>query len=82
MYGMMYGMKKTTLYLPDDLKSSLERLAIEEGRSEAEIIRGAVRMAVLSSTPPKPRLPITRRGLGDASIAERVDDLLGDFGKP
>jgi predicted DNA-binding protein len=35
-------MVKTTLYLPEDLKSSVERLAREEGRSEAELFREAV----------------------------------------
>ena len=31
----MYGMTKTTVYLPDELKEDLERLAKSEGRSEA-----------------------------------------------
>jgi uncharacterized protein len=30
-------MKKTTVYLPEDLKSALGRLATERGRSEAEL---------------------------------------------
>ncbi len=32
----MYGMKKTTVYLPDELKAALERAAAAQGRSEAE----------------------------------------------
>ena len=32
-------MKKTTVYLPDDLKAYIEKMAEEERRSEAEIIR-------------------------------------------
>ena len=36
---MMYGMKRTTIYLPDDLKEALERTAAAEGRSEAEVVR-------------------------------------------
>jgi predicted DNA-binding protein len=37
----MYGMKKTTVYLPEDLKSALGRVAAQKGRSEAELIREA-----------------------------------------
>ena len=29
-------MKKTTVYLPDDLKAALGRAAVEKGQSEAE----------------------------------------------
>lgn len=78
---MMYGMKKTTLYLPDDLKSSLERVSRAVGRSEADLLREALRVLVDGAIPPKPRLPITRRGLGDPTIAGRVDSLLAGFGR-
>ena len=81
MYGIMYGMRKTTLYLPDDLKESLERLSEEEGRSEAEIIRVALRSAVRSAAPPPPRIPLVQRGLGDPRAAEHVDRLLRGFGR-
>ena len=43
MYGIMYGMRKTTVYLPDELKADLERTAGVTGRSEADLIRDAVR---------------------------------------
>jgi metal-responsive CopG/Arc/MetJ family transcriptional regulator len=76
----MYGMTKTTVYLPDDLKASLKRLSEEEGRSEAEIIREAIRTAVEKRASIRPRVPITEKGLGDPSIAERVDELLEGFG--
>jgi hypothetical protein len=33
-YGIMYGMNKTTVYLPENRKAALERLADRE-RSEA-----------------------------------------------
>lgn len=75
-------MHKTTVYLPKDLKASLERMASEEDRSEAEIIRDALRKAVSASRKPKPRLPLTGKGLGDPSAALRVDELLGKgFGR-
>jgi hypothetical protein len=77
----MYGVKKTTLYLPDDLKSSLERLAASTDRSEADLIREGVRLVLSRATPPKPRLPLTDRGLGDRCAAERVEVLLAGFGE-
>jgi Arc/MetJ-type ribon-helix-helix transcriptional regulator len=72
-------MKKTTLYLPDELKRRIERLAREEGRSEAEIIRQAIEAAV-SRAAAKPRIPLVGHGLGDPSIARRVDRFLSGFG--
>jgi len=38
----MYGMKRTTIYLPDDLKARLEAEAQRRGVTEAEIVRVAV----------------------------------------
>ncbi len=38
----MYGMKRTTVYLPEELKARLEAEASKRGVSEAEIIREAV----------------------------------------
>src|SRR5439155_459685 len=67
LYGIVYGMQKTTVYLPDDLKAAIERTAAETGRSEADLIREGVRLAVA--------MAIIRRyadlglGLADASIA-------------
>ncbi len=80
MYGTMYGMKKTTVYLPDELKAALERVAVAEGRSEAELIRAAVHDKVASLSHPRPRVPLWPSGFGDATIAERVDELLDGFG--
>lgn len=73
-------MKKTTLYLPDDLKDKVERVAIREGKSEASVIRDAIEAAVTYAAP-EPRIPLIATGLGDPSIAERVDELLEDFGR-
>lgn len=75
-------MHKTTVYLPKDLKTAIERLALEEDRSEAEIIREALRKAVRESQKPRPRVPLTGEGLGDPTAAQRVDDLLREgFGR-
>ena len=38
----MYGMKRTTVYLPEELKSRLEAEAKRRGVTEAEVIRVAV----------------------------------------
>jgi Arc/MetJ-type ribon-helix-helix transcriptional regulator len=70
----MYGMKKTTVYLPDELKAELERIAGEAGKSEAELIRDAIGRLVRESNPPKPRLPLFDSG--DPTLAERVDEEL------
>ena len=65
---------KTTIYLPDDLKSAIEREARRRGCSEAQVIRDAVTEAV---SRPRPRA-----GLIDAEpLAERVDELLAGFGE-
>jgi metal-responsive CopG/Arc/MetJ family transcriptional regulator len=77
----MYSMRKTTIYLPKDLKASLERMAEEERRSEAAIIREAIRVAVTRRRRPRPRVPLSARGLGDPTVAERVDELLKGFGQ-
>lgn len=77
----MYGMIKTTVYLPEDLKDTLKRMSEEEGRSEAEIIREAIQAAVQKRKNPRPRVPLTHQGLGDPSLAERVDELLEGFGR-
>jgi hypothetical protein len=73
-YGSVYGMKKTTVYLPEDLKAALERAAAAQGRSEAELVREAVRELTQRLEPPRPRLPLFSSG--DPTLAERVDEAL------
>ena len=38
----MYGMKRTTVYFPEEMKARLEAEAAKRGVSEAELIREAV----------------------------------------
>jgi plasmid stability protein len=76
----MYGMKKTTIYLPDDVKAALERIAAAEGQSEAELIRAALREKIAALSSSRPTVPLSSVGLGDPTIAERVDELLTGFG--
>lgn len=75
----MYGMNKTTIYLPDDLKAELQRTAAESGRSEAEIIREGIRLALDRQAPPAPTLPIFFSE--DPHFAEQVDEHLTGFGE-
>lgn len=76
----MYGMRRTTIYLPDDLKRALERTAAAEGRSEAEVVRSAVATATSAHAYPRPRVPLFSSA--DPTLAERVDDELADgFGE-
>ena len=78
----MYGVKRTTIYLPDDLKAQLEAAARAEGRTEADVIRQALADALRLRTTPRPRLPLTEPTGQTTNWAERVDELLGDgFGR-
>jgi len=76
--GIVCGVKKMTVYLPDELKADLERLASETRRSQADVIREGVRIALERSSPPLPHFGIFDGG--DGSLGERVDELLKGFG--
>lgn len=76
---MMYGMQRTTVYLPEDLKIKLRRTARAVGRSEADLIREGVRQVVAAQDPPRPRIPLFRSN--DPTLAERVDEHLEGFGE-
>ncbi len=71
-------MNKTTVYLPDDLKQALQRLAAASGRSEAELIREAIAALARAAGRPRPRGRLFASG--DPSLAERVDEALVGFG--
>lgn len=78
----MYGMKKTTLYLPDDLKRSVERIAEHEHTSEAEVLRSAIRDMVAQRERPRPTIPLWPEGIGPPDLAENVDKYLAKgFGR-
>ncbi len=76
----MYGMKKTTVYLPDELKRDLERAAAATGSSEAELIREGIQNLVEIRLAPPPSGPLFSSG--DPTLAGRVDELLAEgFGE-
>ena len=80
MYGTMYGMLKTTVYIPEDMKRALGQVAAARGLSEAELIREALHTITSQATPPRPRLPLFKSG--KSRLAERVDEALSGFGEP
>ena len=81
-YGILYGMKRTTVYFPDDLKRRLEEAAARESRTEASIVREAVETVLDAREPSRPTVPLFD-GWGDPTLADRVDELLTDtaFGR-
>jgi predicted transcriptional regulator len=73
-------MRKMTISLPDELKKRLEAVARSTGRSETAVIRDAISGATRGAAAPSPRVPLMERGLGDATIAENVEELLERLG--
>ena len=71
-------MVKTTVYLPDELKDALKRLAEQRHCSEADLLREAVARLTSEAEPPAPRLPLFRSA--GPSIAEDIDGALDGFG--
>lgn len=75
-------MVKTTLYLPEDLKRAVDRLARINGLSEAELVRTALAAYVAQETEARPSFPLlpSRRGPGTSDDARRADELLAETG--
>jgi len=80
MYGTIYVVEKTTVYLTPELRRAIKRMAQLRKCREADVIRDALARLVATDPPPPPKLPLFRaRG---KSIAERVDEVLADgFGR-
>ena len=51
---MIYGMQKTTVYIPEDVKRALGQVAAARGVSEAELIREALHTLTSKAPPPRP----------------------------
>jgi Arc/MetJ-type ribon-helix-helix transcriptional regulator len=71
-------MDKTTVYLPEELKRSLRRLAVASGRSEADLIREAIAARVQADARPRPQGQLFESG--DPSLAENSEEALAGFG--
>ncbi len=78
-YGTMYGMRKTTVYMPEALKAQLAQAAIESGRSEADLIREGIELVSGRVGGTEPRLPLLESGKPD--LAERAEEHLAGFGE-
>ncbi|MCY4163192.1 MAG: ribbon-helix-helix domain-containing protein [bacterium] len=72
-------MIQTTVYLPDNLKQRLEKIAKAHNRTEASIIREAVEKA-LDNHDVSPTVPLFTQGWGDPTLAERIEELLAETG--
>ena len=73
-YGTMYGVHRTTIYLPEDLKERLAQEARRRGVTEAQVIREALAAALAR---PRPRGGLLACG----DIVARRDDPLEGFGE-
>ena len=76
----MTRMKKTTVYLTDELKRALEHAAADRQCSEADLIREAVQAITRGDRRPRPRLPLFKSGRRARGLAERIDRALDGFG--
>jgi hypothetical protein len=72
-----WTVEKTTLYLPEELKSAVKRAAAQRGVAEAEIIRESIRVAV-GGVRPRPRGALYSSG---QPIARNVEEMLAGFGE-
>lgn len=74
-------MKKTSLYLDDSDLARLRRLAAQEGRSQAEIVRAAIAAYELRQTAHR-SFSLTGAWEGDGTSVADVpeDELLKGFG--
>ena len=73
-------MVRTTIYLPEDLKRELESRARVERRSEADIIREALFVALRGGARTARQMSFGRYGSGRSDTSERVDEVLGSSG--
>ncbi len=71
-------MKKTSIYLEDDLDRALALRAAEEGVTKAEFIRRSLKGVVMRPARPKPSIGVIYSGLGD--LAARDEEYLADTG--
>jgi hypothetical protein len=70
---------KTTVYLPDELKRSVSRMAAASGKSEAEVIRDAIAALARASARPRPAGGLFASG--DPSLSARAEEALAGFGE-
>lgn len=79
MYGTVYGMERTTVYLTTAQRRALATTARATGKSEAELIREGVDTVTSGHRVAEPTVPLFESGRSD--LATRADDLLEGFGE-
>lgn len=79
---MMYGVKRTTIYLGDEQKQKLEEIAARMTVTEAELIREGVDLVIEQHEVPS-RKPGALFALNDPVLDDpaRVDEALEGFGE-
>jgi predicted transcriptional regulator len=70
-------MHKTTLYLEEELRERIARVAKQTGRSQADVIRDALRSFFMRRKKPRS----IGLGKGGPDLSDRTEDLLAGFGE-
>ena len=79
MFGNVYVMERTTVYLTTAQRRALATTARATGKSEAQLIREGVEAVTSSHRVAEPTIPLFESGESD--LATRADDLLEGFGE-
>ncbi|MDR0626534.1 MAG: ribbon-helix-helix domain-containing protein [Bifidobacteriaceae bacterium] len=74
-------MRKTTVYLDDQLAEGLERAARLTGTAQAEIMRRGARKEVESALAARPKMTALPAKLGGDWTQERIDAAMAGFGE-
>jgi predicted transcriptional regulator len=70
-------MHKTTLYLEEEVRERIARVAKETGRSQADLIREALRSFFIRRKKPRS----IGLGKGGPDLSDRAEELLEGFGE-
>jgi predicted transcriptional regulator len=70
-------MHKTTLYLEDEVRERIARVAKETHRSQAQVIRDALRAVFLRAKKPRS----IGLGKGGPDLSDHAEELLEGFGE-
>jgi predicted transcriptional regulator len=71
-------MKKTSLYLDEEVDAALARLAEQQGITKAELIRRSLRDTAAAA--PRPRISAIGVGAGPGDVSIDVDKHLAETG--
>jgi hypothetical protein len=74
-------MQKTTVYLDEETYRDLKRIAREQGRAPAEMVREAVAEYTARHAPRRKPLSIGAFRSGRRDLGQRAEELLDGFGE-